>query len=244
VSREPYIFESDEEQDEYERICTAAGFAADLLAVNDREEFVEGIYLIVSEANRRSVENADAGLLAAAAAVRVAHRAVAKLTTRQKLQLWVALAHSKGHSDWGPFKQFNWMLLGRLPEVAPDSLVPSLIDAIDKAFGYLIGRSPHTPSVKKGKPRGAKAQWVIHAFVANLWALCGPNVTLSECKSGGEAAGTIVALLGILKPVLPKQFFPRILNHSFLRKVQKSMPWYLEYLAATAPKPVPPPPPR
>jgi len=246
VSREPYIFESDEEQEEYERICTAAGFAADRLAVTStlREEFVDDIYHIVSEANDRLAEKADAGLLAAAAAVRVAHRAVAKLTPQQKLQLWVALAHSE--KDLG---RFNWLLLRRLHEVEPGSLVPRLVDAIDRAFGYLIGRSPHTSSGKIGKPRGAKVHWVIHEFVAKLWALgqVYGNIDVTLSASGGEAAGTIVALLGILKPVLAKQFFPHVLKHSFLREVQKSMPWYREYLRATLPKPLElplPPPPR
>ena len=65
----------------------------------------------------------------------------------------------------------------------------------------------------------------MHDFVLSLWKLgrhCGGNVALSN--TGGQADGSIVALLDVLKPMLPKSFFPGVLSYSFLRKVQKSLP--------------------
>ena len=105
-----------------------------------------------------------------------------------------------------------------------DNLVALLIEALDAAFGEMIDRSPHIVSGKKGKPSGAKTQWAMHRFVLRLWdfsRLYG-DVTLSN--RGREAHGTIVEILNVLKPMLPKRFFPGILNYSFLRKVQQSLP--------------------
>ena len=64
----------------------------------------------------------------------------------------------------------------------------------------------------------------MHVFVGRLWdsSQYFGNVTLSN--TGGQAGGSIVELLNALKPMLPKAFFPGILNYSFLRKVQKSLP--------------------
>jgi hypothetical protein len=194
------------------RISRAAELAADLLGVPEHQhkEFVEGVVTLVELANLGTGKNTDARLLAAAKAVRAAHGAVAKLTTRQKHLLRFRLRN-----------RFHRLSSG----VQDDNLVLALMSAMDAELGDWIGRSPHAPSGKRGKPRGAKAQWKMHAFVVQLWVhACqrGMKVTLSN--SGGQAAGTIVALLNVLKQVLPERFFPGILNYSFLRGVQKSLP--------------------
>jgi hypothetical protein len=214
----------DEADDEYERLCKAADLAADLLVVSarHREEFVENIYILVSTVNIRIklVENRDARFLAAAKAVRAAHGALAKLPPQQRRLLRMSLT-DEGRFHW---RRFPWLPVFLSFKVG-DSLVLDLIDVMDDAFGDLIGRSPHAPSGKRGKPGGAKAQWVMHNFVGNLWLAgnrFGGDVTLSNL--GGQAKGSIVEMLVILKPMLPKQFFPGILSYSFLRKVQKSLP--------------------
>ena len=94
-----------------------------------------------------------------------------------------------------------------------DNLAAILIEAVDTSFNEIIGRSPHVASGKKGRPKDAKTQWPMYYFVLSLWKLsrhCGGDVTLSN--TGGQAGGSIVKLLAVLKPMLPKGFFPRILN--------------------------------
>jgi hypothetical protein len=192
-----------------------------LVAARHRDDFVEHIACIVFTAclrSRRSERtDLDAPFLAAAKAVRAAHGAVAKLTPQQKGQLGVALTASRSDG------RCLWMLSGLRFDVQ-DNLVLTLIDGLDAAFGELIGRSPHAPPSTRGKPSGAKAQWAMHEFAVRLWdsARFYGNVTLSNLD--GQPKGTIVTLLGILEPMLPKKFFPGILDYSFLRKVQKSLP--------------------
>ena len=220
--------------DEFERICKAGDLAADLLAVaaRHRTEFVEGIYSLVDTANSEIKKKGDARLLAAAKAVRAAHGAVAKLTPQQKWQLGMIIDDGLRPQDL-PYEVWRehvrrpaWLPTWPMRHEVWGNLVPDFIEAMDDAFGELVGRSPHTPSSKRGKPSGTKAQWAMHNFTAKLWMygnLFGAgHITLSN--SGDQAGGSIVALLNILKPVLHKQFFPGILNYSFLRKVQKSLP--------------------
>jgi hypothetical protein len=115
------------------------------------------------------------------------------------------------------------------PSLPPDvrnNLVLAVIGAMDTTFGGAVGRAPHAPSSKRGKPRGAKSNWVMHDFALKLWLVCESygDVPITLSNSGGQAEGTIVALLNVLKPVLPERFFPDILKHSFLREVQKVVP--------------------
>jgi hypothetical protein len=196
--------------------------AADLLGVahDRRENFVGTIGALVYTARLKSrlsseLKDVDDHLVAAAKAVRSAFTAVAQLTPRQKAQLGAIIT--------GLDARLYWLPVG-LPFEVQDNIAPALIEAVDAALSEFVGRSPHAASGKRGKPTGAKAQWAMHDFMLQLWDMTRlyGDVTLSN--KGGQAAGSIVAMLGILKPMLPKQFFPGILDHSFLRKVQKSLP--------------------
>jgi hypothetical protein len=64
----------------------------------------------------------------------------------------------------------------------------------------------------------------MHDFVLRLWGVSRIHGSVTLSNRGGQAGGSIVEMLSILKPMLPKRFFPGILNYSFLRKVQKSLP--------------------
>jgi len=215
----------------FERICEAGDRAAGLLAVaaHRRRKFIEAILGLVEVAHLRAVENVGARLLTAAKAVRAAHGAIAKLPPEQKERLSLYLRILMGAplmvAPEGLEGPQPW-LRPSLPPNVRDNLVSALIDAMDAAFGDAVGRAPHAPSSKRGKPRGAKSNWVMHDFALTLWLVCESygDVPVTLSNSGGEAGGTIVALLKILKPALPKQFFPGILNHSFLREVQKVVP--------------------
>ena len=106
-----------------------------------------------------------------------------------------------------------------------DNLIELMIEFLDFKRSVNLSTAASTPCrVSRGKPAGAKGQWAMHDFVAHLWAGSRyfGEVTLSS--RGGQAGGSIVALLNALKPMLPKAFFPGILNYSFLRNVQKSLP--------------------
>ena len=154
-------------------------------------------------------------LLVAAQAVRTAYGAVAKLTPKQKWQLGRIITGLNARPYWLPVD---------LPSEAEDNLAPALIEAVDAAFGTFIERGPHAASGKKGKQKGTKAQWAMHDFVLRLWDWSRQWGAVTLSSKGGQAGDSIVEMLGILKPMLPKQFFPGILSHSFLRKVQKSLP--------------------
>jgi hypothetical protein len=193
---------------------------ADLLAVasDERESFVVGIAALVSTTGLKSrllSAQRDASLLAAAEAVRAAYSAVAKLTPRQKWKLGWIITGLNARPYWLPVN---------LPSEAEDNIAPALIEAVDAAFGTFIERSPHAASGKLGKPKGAKAQWAMHDFVLQLWNMSRMYGDVTLSNKSGQAGGSIVEMLGILKPMLPKRFFPGILSHSFLRKVQKSLP--------------------
>ena len=223
--------------------------AADLLnSVHDREGFIDTIALFIYGArlnSEMSSEMADDQIIAAAKAVRSAHTAVAKLTIQQKMWLGVSITQPfvvpRTEANYAQKENGGPLILeyrvirqgwGGPPWLDPtmdlhteDNLAAILIEAVDTAFNEIIGRSPHVASGKKGRPKDAKTQWPMYYFVLSLWKLsrhCGGNVTLSNM--GGQAGGSIVKLLAVLKPMLPKGFFPRILNYSFLRKVQKSLP--------------------
>jgi hypothetical protein len=164
-------------------------------------------------------------LLAAAKAVRAAHGAVAKLTPQQRATLGLVITH--------PCYRPAWLATDGLSLEEEENIVVSVMETIDAWLGFRVGRGPQAVSGKQGRPGGAKAKWAMHQFVLRLWyvsRLYGGDVTLSN--KGGEAKGTIVAILDILKPTLPKHFFPGILNHSFLRKVQESLPHTPAYEAA------------
>ena len=203
---------------------------------------------------KTELSDVDDRARAAAKAVRSARTAVAKLSWRQKAQLGTTLTRPFGVSrgraqlsqkrNGGPLilepydvmrRESDRINLNFGNDTAPwldptmdldtqDNLVELMMELLDAAFGAFIDRSEHSVSGKPGKPAGAKGQWAMHDFVANLWADSRyfGEVTLSS--RGGQAGGTIVALLNVLKPMLPKAFFPGILNHSFLRKVKKSLP--------------------
>jgi hypothetical protein len=194
---------------------------ADLLAVDpdDRECFISTIESIVSMTSIRhrlfTRRLRDARLLVAAQAVRTAYGAVAKLTPRQKWQLGWIITGLNARPYWLPVD---------LPSEAEDNIAPALIEAVDAAFGTFIERSPHAASGKKGKQKGTKAQWAMHDFVLQLWDRSRQDGDVTLSNKDGQAGGSIVEVLGILKPMLPNQFFPGILSYSFLRKVQKSLP--------------------
>ena len=211
-----------------ERVCLNK--VADLLAVDSvdrdkRERFMGFTAGIVGTTDPWSEpfspELRDARLLTAAKAVRAAYGAVAKLTPRQKGQLGMAIIFAFSP---GPDARPYW-LRADVPCEARGDIATSLIGMVDMALGKFIGRSPHVASGKKGRPGGSKTQWAMHEFVLRLWdwSRRWGGVTLSN-KGGGQAEGSIVEMLDILKPILPKQFFPGILSYSFLRKVQNSLP--------------------
>jgi hypothetical protein len=200
------------------------------------------------------LSDVDVHARAAAKAVRSASTAVARLTPRQKRRLGVILTApftvprvrvlQSQERNGGPLISEPYDVMRResdrinlqfgddtAPWLDPtmdfetqDNLVELMIEFLDAAFGKFIDRSDHSVPGKPGKPAGAKGQWAMHDFVAQLWidSYYYGNVTLSN--RGGQAGGSIVALLNALRPMLPKAFFPGILNYSFLRKVQKSLP--------------------
>jgi hypothetical protein len=198
---------------------------ADLLAVVDHDErerfigFAVGIVGMTSPwSGPFSPKLRDARLLAAAKAVRAAYGAVAKLTPLQKRLLGITIICA-----FSPDARPYW-LPADLPFEVWDDMAPTFIGVVDMALGNAIGRSPHMASGNRGRQLGGKTQWDMHHFVLRLWdwSRRWGNVTLSN--KGGQARGSIVEMLRILKPTLPKQFFPGILSYSFLRKVQKSLP--------------------
>jgi hypothetical protein len=196
---------------------------ADLLAVvdhNERERFIGFAAGIVGTTSPWSgpfsPELRDAHLSSAAEAVRAAYGAVAKLTPRQKEQLGMAIIF--------PGVARPYWLPADLPSEARSDIATSLIGMVDMALGKYIGRSPHMASGKRGRPSGDKAQWAMHEFVLRLWDWSRQWGAVTLSSKGGQAGGSIVQMLVILEPVLPKRFFPGILSYSFLRKVQKSLP--------------------
>jgi hypothetical protein len=199
---------------------------ADLLAVDDdeRERFIGLAASIVNATSPWSgpfsPELRDARLLAAAKAVRGAVGAVAKLTPRQKGQLGMAII---GAFSPDPDARPYW-LPADLPFEVRDDIAPTLIGVVDMALGNYIGRSPHAASGKRGRQFGSKTQWDRHDFVLRLWDWSRRWGDVRLSNKGGQARGSIVEMLGILKPMLPKQFFPGILSHSFLLKVRNSLP--------------------
>lgn len=225
-------------------------WAADVLNLRDREGFIDTIAVFIAHARNNSelsteIACGDAQLFAAAKAVRSAHAAVAKLTPGQKVWLGSniteAFAVPRQEAQYAQKEKGGPLILEYHaireawggpawldPTMDPDTednLATILLEAVDAAFNPIIGRSPHVAEGRKGKPKGAKTQWPMHEFVLSLWGLghhCGGRVTLSN--TGGKAGGSIVALLIALKPMLPKHYFPAILNYSFLRNVQKSLP--------------------
>jgi hypothetical protein len=105
-----------------------------------------------------------------------------------------------------------------------DNLAAMLIEALDAALGEMTGRSPHSSTGARARPKGSRGQWTIHRFVLDLWQLSRLYGRVTLSNNGGRAGGTIVAILRILQPMLPKEFFPAILDYSFLRRVQKEVP--------------------
>jgi hypothetical protein len=201
------------------------------------------VYATCIESRSRSRPNADA-LLPAAKAVRAARGAVAKLTPQQRGALGVILKDLR--EDLTPNTNVSEALYHHILELPPrntphemeNNLVLALLDEMDAAFGILIGRNPHAPSGKRGKPDGAKAQWAMHYFVVQLWEFSSVYGDVTLSNSGGQAKGSIVEMLDILKPMLPNQFFPGVLNYSFLRNVQKSLPPYVAKLKRLGKRPV------
>ena len=200
------------------------------------------------------LSDVDGRAIAAANAVRSAYTALAKLSPRQRGQLGVILTHpfmvprvsamlaqkrNGGPLIFGPYHVIRQecdrlaLQLGHdtCPWLDPTmdldtegNLVELMIKHLDTAFGKFIGRSPHAASGRRGKQKGTKAQWAMHDFVSQLWSTSRYYGEVTLSNKGGRADGSIVDILMALKPMLPKRFFPGILSHSFLRKVQKSLP--------------------
>jgi hypothetical protein len=225
---------------------------ADVLGIpsDRRETFVETIAAHVYAASLggqlyTKEKQRNPQLLAAAKAVRTAYTAVARLTPQQKGHLGILITRpflvprtiaelaqkQKGvafvtepydaiRARWGgpPWMDPTMGL------DAQDSLAVSLIEALDAALGEFIGRGPHGAPGKRGKPGGAKKRWPMHNFVLTLWCIGRVYGRVTLSNTGGSAGGSIVAALRRLEPMLPKAFYPGILDYPFLRNVQKSLP--------------------
>jgi hypothetical protein len=222
---------------------------AEALGFEPESRFIEPVWGLTDIARVRSrlftrQMRDDPKLKAAAKAVRAAKAAVAKLTLQQRAQLGVTITlEATLVADYTPdirakiVETRYWWLLPPTPELQDDA--PAiLLDALDDALGAAISRPPEAaPTGKRGKPKGTKINWPAYDFVYRFWYLCHMHreclgfdgfvsgksrITLSG--KSGKAKGTIVIALDLLKPMLPKEFFPSILDYPFLHKVQKSMP--------------------
>jgi hypothetical protein len=152
----------------------------------------------------------------AASAIRTARNKIDSLNQEQKLAF--AEAFVSVTPAW--FER-------HLDEIAPDGnydkVVIDFVGLLDDAFGVMLGRSPeHSPSSRRGRPRGSLSEWRLRYFIRELVESVEEfSGTLPFGKIGqtNKAQGRLVEALVMLKPLLPRGFVsPRIEVYSFLQE--------------------------